>query len=380
MKRPSLLRRALFVLGIGLLPLAVLLQEAAFRFPKETEQVYGHWTYPYVAYILGGLNQIVDFSLAEAIGAVLLLGALVWTIAKWRRRRHKKDKWWIVLLRAVATLWILAGSVAWAFLLLWGLNYARPSLREQLDLSAEDIEDEEVLDAGKRCAILANSLYSALGVSPDHPTTVPLEFRELNEVIDERLRELSLPGDSIQYPTSPVKKLFLSKAMSYLGISGVFIPFTGEPSMNGMIPDVFTPIAVAHEKAHQRGIANEGEANLVAFLTCSGAERYTYLRYSAYLYAATQLIGAVSLRLPDEAKDAWNILGEGPRRDLTAVREFWARYEGRIAEVARDVNDTYLRSQRVPGGVESYSQVTQLLVALDRQQHLTSAVDVIGNR
>ena len=41
--------------------------------------------------------------------------------------------------------------------------------------------------------------------------------------------------------------------------------------------------------------------------------------------------------------------------------------EGRIAEMAKEVNDTYLRSQRVPGGVESYSQVTRLLVALDRQ-------------
>jgi hypothetical protein len=239
-----------------------------------------------------------------------------------------------------------------------------------MGLVAEEIESREVLEAGKRCAALATSLHNNLGAAPDQPSDLPLDFRELNEVVDRRLRELSLPGDPIRHPTSPVKKLLVSEALAYLGVSGVFIPFTGEPSMNGLIPDVFTPIVVAHEKAHQRGITNEGEANFVAFLVCSGAEQHVYLQYSAYLYAATHLIGAASRRIPDEAEAAWDLLGEGPRNDLRAVREFWARYEGRIAEMAKEVNDTYLRAQRVPGGVQSYGQVTQLLVALDREGKL----------
>ncbi len=371
MKRPNITKKALFALGIVLLPLAIFLQEMAFHSPQEIEKVYGGWIYPSVAYLLGGLNGSVSFSLAEATCVVLLFSFLVWVIVRWKRRRHgKKAKWWMRVLRAMATLWILAGSIAWIFLLLWGLNYARPPLRERLGLAVDEIDDKEVLDAGRRCAILATSLHSALGVGSEHPTTLPLDFRTLNEVIDERLKELALPGDPIQYRTSPVKKLFVSEALSYLGVSGVFIPFTGEPSMNGMIPDVFIPIVVAHEKAHQRGITNEGEANFVAFLTCSGADRHTYLRYSAYLYAAAQLIGAASRPLPDEAGEAWELLGEGPVRDLTAVREFWARYVGRIAEIAESINDTYLRSQRVPEGVASYGQITGLLVALDRQGKL----------
>jgi hypothetical protein len=237
-------------------------------------------------------------------------------------------------------------------------------------LADDEIEAAEVLDAGRRCAVLATAFHSALGVASDRPTTLPLDFRTLNQAIDERLRQLALPGDPIQYRTSPVKKLFVSKALSYFGVSGVFIPFTGEPSMNGMIPDVFIPIVVAHEKAHQRGVTNEGEANFVAFLACSGDDRHTYLRYSAYLFAATQLIGAASRPLPDEAGEARELLGEGPLRDLTAVREFWARYEGRIAEIVESINDTYLRSQRIPEGVASYGQVTRLLVALDREGKL----------
>jgi hypothetical protein len=43
-----------------------------------------------------------------------------------------------------------------------------------------------------------------------------------------------------------------------------------------------------------------------------------------------------------------------------------------MAEIADKINDTYLRSQRVEEGAESYGRVTRLLVALDRQGRLTS--------
>ncbi len=129
---------------------------------------------------------------------------------------------------------------------------------------------------------------------------------------------------------------------------------------------------VAHEKAHQRGITDEGEANWVAFLACSDAEEHVYMRYAAYLFATMHLIGSASTYAPEEAKSAWEDLGSGPRRDLKAFREFWQRYKGPMAEIADKINDTYRRSQRVEEGVESYGRVTRLLTALDRQGKLLS--------
>ena len=129
---------------------------------------------------------------------------------------------------------------------------------------------------------------------------------------------------------------------------------------------------VAHEKAHQRGITDEGEANWVAFLACADAGEQVYLRYTAYLFAAMHLIGSASAYAPEEAKSAWEELGPGPRQDLKALHEFWQRYKGPMAEIADKVNDTYLRSQHVEEGVESYGRVTRLLIALDRQGKLLS--------
>ena len=359
---------AWLILGLSLLPLTLVLQELAFRYPETTESVYGRWIYPKIAFLLSRVNTLATFSLAEGISILCIIFALIWTvkaILKMRQARHVAL--FRRLLRAAATVWIMCGIAAVTFLFLWGFNYARPSLAERLNLSVTEVEAQEVLLVGKLSAEMASSLHCALDIPPDRPTTLPIDLATLNDVIDRRLRAIALPDDSIQYPTSPVKKLFISRALCYMGISGIFVPFTGEPSMNALVPDVTIPLVVAHEKAHQRGITNEGEANLAAFLACAGANEYPYLRYSAYLLSAARLIGAASVYLPEEARTLSKLLQAGPRSDLDGIREFWDRYEGPLTKMAERANDTYLRSQRVPDGVESYGQVTLLLVALHRQ-------------
>lgn len=361
-------KNPLYLLGLGLLPLTLLLRELAFRYPVFTDEVYGGWIYPHIAFILGRLNDIFPFSLAEAIG-LLSVPTLLVGVA-WRRKRSASPqekgriRW---LLRGALRLWILSGIGGMIFLLSWGFNYARPTVQRRLGLPVEGISAAEVLDAGRHAAERTSTLHAVMELPVRQPSRMPVGFRVLNDTIDRRLRELGLPGDPIRYRMSTVKKLISSPLLSYLGISGIFIPFTGEPSMNAMLPDVLVPFVVAHEKAHQRGVTNEGEANLVAFLACTNDQNDPYLSYSAFLFAATHLIGAASVSLPGEAREAWALLGAGPRRDIEAIRTFWSRYEGRVAEIADKINDAYLRSQRVEEGGESYGEVVHLFVALQRQ-------------
>ncbi len=65
--------------------------------------------------------------------------------------------------------------------------------------------------------------------------------------------------------------------------------------------------------------------------------------------------------------DAWEELrGQFPDRaeaDLKLNREFWARYDGRIAEVSNRVNDTYLKANGQKDGVKSYNRMVDLIVA-----------------
>ena len=53
--------------------------------------------------------------------------------------------------------------------------------------------------------------------------------------------------------------------------------------------------------------------------------------------------------------------------DLKANREFWQKYNGRIAEVSNKVNDTYLKANDQSDGVQSYNRMVDLIVAYKKQ-------------
>lgn len=347
------MKRHLKTVGLFLLPLGLSTLYLSFRFPRLTESLYSQGVYPEVVRLFAALN-FGRFSWAE----VLLFVGLAALVLFFRPRR--------ILL----TLWCSAGVVVWAFLGLWGFNYARPSLAERLELAPPTAGPEMLLQAGERVAGRTAALYSALG-SSSRPTRLPMSFDDLDRLIDEGYRELKLPGDRIDGSTTPAKPLMSSTLFSYLGISGIFIPFTGEPSVNRLQPDVALPLVLAHEKAHQRGITHEGEANFAAFLVCSRETAPPYLRYAAYLFATQYLLGEASEHLPQEkVAAAWNRLGTGPLADVEAMRDFWERYRGVVSELSADVNDGYLRVLKVPEGVESYGTVVRMLLALDARGEL----------
>jgi hypothetical protein len=273
--------------------------------------------------------------------------------------------------KILLTIWCAGGAGLWAFLVLWGFNYARPPLEQRLGLSPPSADPRVLLETGQRTAARTAALFEDLG-QESGPTRLPVSFSELDRVIDEGYRELELPGDSIQSSTAPAKPLVSSALFSYLGISGIFVPFTGEPSVNALQPDAALPLVLAHEKAHQRGITHEGEANFAAFLVCSREGAPPYLRYAAYLFATQYLLGEAAQHLPrEEVAAAWKGLGSGPLADVRALRDFWERYQGVASDLTAEVNDSYLRALRVPGGVESYDTVVRMLLALDAEGGLT---------
>lgn len=358
------MKRTAKILGLLLLPLGWLVFELARRAPTRVETWYAEGAYPHVVALFALVNR-TRLSVAE----MLLIAALVllpWSCYRAFRRRTLAEGARL----GATTLWVVLGLLLWVFLALWGFNYARPSLAERMDLSEGSLDAETVLDAGKRAAERTATLYGELDQGQG-PTRLPMSFEELDRAIDALYREAELPGDAIDSPAAPAKRLASSTIFAYLGISGIFVPFTGEPSVNALQPDVALPIALAHEKAHQRGITNEGEANFAAFVVCSRKDAPPYLRYAAYLFATRYLLREAFRYVDEEeARAAWAELGEGPLEDVRAIRSFWARYEGRAMEAASHVNDGYLKAMHVEGGVESYGTVVRLLVALDAERGL----------
>ena len=370
------MKRRFVIGGIGAGVAATALFHGAMAFPDRVEALYTTGLYPLVVGAFARISGLFPFSLAELLTAGAALFVLfrfclrmVRALRSGNRRarapapgRPAPAAW-----RHLAHLALVAaagaGALYAAFVLIWGLNYARSRLEPRLDLTATRITTVELARLAERVAAETTRLHRLAGLPVDAVSENPLDLPELSEAIDRAFRQLALPGDPGPGRASPVKPAAFSGLMSRLGVSGIFVPFTGEPTVNTGPPDVAVAFTAAHEKAHQRAITHEGEASFAAYLALSRARVHPYLSYAASFFASRHLLAASRHAEEAHRNRAWSALGPGPRRDLDALNEFWAQYRGMVRGAARRVNDSYLRTMRIPDGARSYGTVVRLLIA-----------------
>jgi hypothetical protein len=125
-------------------------------------------------------------------------------------------------------------------------------------------------------------------------------------------------------------------------------------------------MTLAHEKAHQRGVASEDEANFFGFLACLYSTD-PYVRYSAFMFAHRQLLYPLFMEDPETAIQIYEGQIPGVTRDLWATHAFWTGHESGWTEVGGAINNAYLRANRVEGGTRSYAMSGRLILSFHRR-------------
>jgi hypothetical protein len=160
---------------------------------------------------------------------------------------------------------------------------------------------------------------------------------------------------------APPKEVLWSVGLSKLGITGIFVPYTGECNINAAAPVVSIPFTMAHELSHRYGTALEDECNYIAIdLLLDGNKEEAYsASFMGYLYLANALYDA-DPALWRKLKDSEDPLLSA---DLAAHSAYWKRYEGKSREVASAINDAQLKFNGDKDGEASYGRVADLLIA-----------------
>jgi len=348
---------------VWLMPVAVLaaafaLQGLAARNPQLVERYYSRQVFPPIVHVLSLINGVAGFSIGELMIYVLaaaLVGALIYQVRQIYLRRRRIA----ALLRTdlIALIWI-SGSAMLLFLLIWGLNYQREPLAGKLGFTGRNASDEQLKAISENIVNGVNSNYGASHPS-DGVDGRPPGRDQIFELIESAYQHEPLLVDAGS-GYGPPKPIYFSGLLSRLGLSGFYMPFTGEPNFNHAQPDFDLPYVIAHEKAHQRGFAREDEANFIAFLVCVNST-HPYVRYSGYLNAL-KVAGAFVGSDPAFYETLFERIGDGPRKDLRARAAFWARTEGPARAVANRVNNSYLKANRIGSGTRSYSEDIALIV------------------
>ncbi len=367
---PLHLRRRLAGIGAGLLAWGGF--HLLSRYPEVAEGVVGSGPLPALARGLSLGTGLFPFSLAELVIGAVILRQVLGIVGGVGQLRRGEDRLPRTLARGGLRLGQDAGVLLFLFYLLWGFQYARPGVDQTLGIPpAGQVPAGELRALASQAVHAGNLLYRTIHGTEDagHPTPGS-DPRQLPPALAQGWERAAdrwgLPPRFTRSHGDP-KPFLLSPLVKRFGVAGMYFPFTGEALVLADLPGGLGGKELAHEMAHQRGVAREADANTLAYLVTLEAPD-PGIRYAGVLFLQRQLIGALGRVDPDAA---WAVSRErlpGVRRDLEAVAAYWEDARGPVSRATTRANDAMLRSHGIPEGVENYRGSVWAFVALARRE------------
>jgi hypothetical protein len=260
------------------------------------------------------------------------------------------------------------GALVFFFLVLWGYNYQRTPIFQQLSLKPKSLNLEQLkseIEITRRLAVQ----YRGRMTSDTLAINSIMDYPDLERLVRGNMYEnLDILG--LNFTGRPRTKQFPPPGfMRKMGILGIYFPFTGESYIDPTLHPLEQPFTVAHEMAHSYGVTDEGEANFIAWVICTNSEE-PLLRYSGHLRLLQYQMRDFYRMAPDEYKEWVKKLSVGIRNDLNAIREASEAIQPFSLELSRRSNDIFLKSQGVKAGVNSYQQLPMLAFAWRKRMNL----------
>ena len=281
--------------------------------PRFVERFYSHGLFPAIQPPLTALSNRSSIALFDVL-LVTVMGAWLLLVARDFALRRKRG--W---LRAIGrTLWrtaVWGSGLYLAFLFVWGLNYRRVPLIERLPFEPAAVTPEAARSLALTSIDELNRLYDpahAVGWVPAGAIDTTLA-----EALARADREIG--GSGVVLAGRP-KTTLLNWYFQRAAVDGMTDPYFLETLVSSQLLPFERPFVLAHEWSHLTGLADEGDANFLGWLACIRAAAPQ--QYSGWLFLYTEV--SATFRGRDRA-DLSRRLGPGPRADLTAIRDRFAR-------------------------------------------------------
>ncbi len=345
--------------------LLIVLYHAVELIPKAPSFVYLHFIRPFHNFTAAACDK-VSFAVIEPLMYVVFAAVLIYLVSAVISMIVRREFLYRIISIPV-TLIMCFTLIYGGFCVLWGFYYAGVFAGDvcMISVPEDGIVHSDLIKTDEYFVNLANEYSGRIKRDQEGHfvfSTDPYEHAlTLYDKMEDRF-------PLIEAPAHRPKKYFFSQFMSYLDFTGFFSPFTGEACINTDSPSSMTPVTIAHELAHQRGIGAEDEANFIAVVACMEDEDPDFV-YSASLLALIHLQNAL---YKSGDMQAWNAIKDtyspGVMADLQANSEYWAKYRDTATNrVTTRTYDAFLKSYDQELGRETYGACVDLLVEYYRQ-------------
>lgn len=355
------MKRKLFWIGLGLL--AVALRVGLSQYPEWIERYYSRGLFLGIRWVIDYLVAWLPVPLIYLFLAGLLLWALRAARRWWRSERPLPER----LLSGALSFSAFVGGAVFFFLLLWGFNYGRPGIEQQLSLEVQPLSlpqlREELDQATQRLLVSRRRVPGADSTALTAAAFPPQLERRLREDLEQWLSDQGFPVTG----RVRARRLWPRGIFLHFSSSGLYFPWTGEGHVDAGVHALQQPYVMTHELAHGYGFGDEGTCNFLAYLSCIRSSD-PFIAYTGHLnYWRT--LAANYLRYEPEAYRALRIaLPPGVRADLNAINATLEQYPDIMPRLRYYAYDTYLKTQGIEEGMLNYNRVIMLVSAWRRAQ------------
>ncbi len=376
MKKIADTLKRIFIRKRTLILLLALVGEICLKIAQKNsyfaEVIFGRHIFRWLSLGISGITRLFPFSVAEVM-IILAPFAVIALIAGFivKAVRNRKDIFYRIMTFVLNAACM--ASVVWFFYCFGcGINYYRYPVGDHFGYETEDASKEELAALLEELSVqTAEARKQVTSFDENGVYVIPDSPRALAKKAKEAYKKFSSkdPFFSGAYPAP--KCIMLSHLMSYTEFTGIYTCWTMEANVNVDNPGYSLGSTMCHELAHLQGFIREDEANFISYMVCTASDDPD-LRYSglmlAFVYTHNALMGEdPELCMKAEAACA----DSGMWLDFVANSEYWKQFEKAkvIAEVADNLNDTYLKANDQEDGVKSYGRVVDLLIAKYRKEH-----------
>ncbi|HEY0299517.1 MAG TPA: DUF3810 domain-containing protein [Arachidicoccus sp.] len=343
---------ALVILGALCVLINLISRSASF-----VEIFYTNGIYPFISKGLRMSFAKIPFSLGDVLYTTFSLFILFRLFRFFRKLFTRKiDRQYLSKSAYTILFTIFIGY--FLFNILWGINYNREGISQQLQLShTKTYTTKQLNDLTKDLVVKANANRILLGEKINYPNDQTV----FNEAV-QSYKNVALQYPFLHYDVASIKVPVYNILGSYLGYTGYYNPFTGEAQVVTDVPKFSLPYVTCHEMAHQIGYATEDEANFTGYLAASNSFDPLF-KYSTYLDLYQYANYELYFRDSALAKKNYASLDTLVKSDLYEMRNFIKEHKNPAEKLLSALYNQYLKANKQPQGIETYSEVTAWLIA-----------------
>lgn len=330
-----------------------------------TEKLYSEFFYKHLSIVLRTISGVFPFSLGDVLYVLLILFSFYLLFKYFKSLKASNFNKRLLYLMPLQVL--NTGLILYiAFKLLWGLNYSRPSVAEQLKIGNEKYNPEQLVALGRLLIKKINTVQTER-LKVQVPAQQQYTTSELEKLASAAYHHMEFKNPLFTYRQPALKKVFNTLVITKIGLEGYYNPISGEANVNMRIPAHGLPFVACHEIAHQLGIGREDEANLMGYLVAINSKDVNF-RYAGYYSVLRSVLFEIRFKSPEFYEQLIETINPETKLDFKRDKAFWMKYNSDMYAYMDVALDSFLKLNNQKKGINSYQDIVIWVYNLNKAQ------------